>query len=256
MRRPPNSPAPPFMTQPDHGHFPTTQWTLVARIKSADPAVAAHALDELCAQYHYPLYCYLRRRGCGHHDSEDVLHDFLARLLRQRALERMEEARGRLRGYLSLSLGRHLHQWRLSEARREQPFSEVDSTLDFAAIEQRYRHERFTDADTPDRVFERKWALEIIRQVLGKLGERYGQRGRGPLFGALRPVLEGGGSLRGEDTRAMAISLGLTDEALRAALSRLLREFREEMRAEVRLTVEHPEDVPAELTYLLGLFQR
>ena len=244
------------MPSPDHGHFPTTQWTLVARIKSADPTVAAHALDELCAQYHYPLYCYLRRRGCEHHDSQDVLHDFLAGLLRQRALERIAEERGTLRGYLSLSLGRHLHQWRLSEARREQPFSEAETKLDFAAIEQRYRHERFTDADTPDRVFERKWALELLRQVLGKLGERYCQRGRGPVFGALRPVLEGGGSLRGEDTRAMAVSLGLTDEALRGALSRLLREFREEMRAEVRLTVEHSEEVPAELTYLLGLFQR
>lgn len=99
------------MPSPAPGHFPTTQWTLVARIKSADPTVAARALDELCAQYHYPLYCYLRRRGCGHHDSQDVLHDFLARLLRQRALERMEEARGRLRGYLSLSLPECAQQW-------------------------------------------------------------------------------------------------------------------------------------------------
>ena len=53
------------------GHFPETRWSLIARLKSADEATARRALDELCAQYHYPLYCYLRRRGCGHHDAED-----------------------------------------------------------------------------------------------------------------------------------------------------------------------------------------
>ena len=127
---------------------------------------------------------------------------------------------------------------------------------DFEAIADRYQRERFTDADTPDRVFERKWALELLRQVIEKLAVRYELRGRGALFAALRPVLEGGGTLYAEDTRAMASSLGLTDEALRGALSRLLREFREEMQAEVRLTVEDAAEVPDELTYLMGLFQR
>ncbi len=236
------------------GKFPTTHWTLIARIKSADEAVAARALDELCAQYHYPLYCYLRRRGCEHHDAQDVLHDFFAKLLRLRALERMEESRGRLRGYLAAALGRGLHDWRQSEARREQPAGAHG--LDFEAIEDRYQRERFKDSDTPDRVFERKWALELLRQVIDKLAVRYEQRGRSPLFAALRPVLEGGGSLRGGDTRTLATGLGMSDEALRGALSRLLGEFREEMQAEVRLTVEDAAEVPDELTYLQGLFRR
>jgi len=238
------------------GRFPTTHWTLIARLKSADEAEAAQALDELCAQYHYPLYCYLRRRGCAHHDAQDLLHDFLARLIRQRALERMEEARGRLRGYLSLSLGRHLHEWRQSEARRERPISHFDHTLDFAAIEHRYRHERFTDADTPDRVFERQWATELLRQAIETLAARYAQKGKAALFETLRPVLERGGCLSVGDSAPLAAQLGMSENALRVALHRLLHEFREEMQAAVRLTVEHAEEVPAELAYLLGLFQR
>jgi RNA polymerase sigma-70 factor (ECF subfamily) len=238
------------------GHFPTTHWTLVARIKSADVAVAAKALDELCAEYHYPLYCYLRRRGCEHHDAQDVLHDFLAGLLRQRALERMEEARGRLRGYLSLALGRHLSEWRRSEARRERPEVEFNRRLDFKAIADRYERERFSDVDTPGRIFERKWALELLRQAIEKIGADYERRGRGLLFAVLRPVLEGGGSLRGEDTRALATRAGLSDEALRAALARVLREFRETLNAAVALTVEEPAEVPDEMTYLMGLFER
>jgi RNA polymerase sigma-70 factor (ECF subfamily) len=238
------------------GAFPTTSWTLIRRIKSADAATAAAALDELCAQYHYPLYCYLRRRDCPHHDAQDVLHDFLARLCRVRAFERMDEAQGRLRGYLATALGRHLASWRKGEARREVPVRDFDRLLDFAGSAERYQREQFTDDDTPDRVFERKWALEIIRQAVADLAARYEARGRGALFAELRPVLESGGSLRGHDAPAIAARLGLSEAALRAALARLMRDYREVMQAAIRLTVEDAAGVDAELAYLISLFQR
>jgi RNA polymerase sigma-70 factor (ECF subfamily) len=243
------------MTSPaNDGQFPTTRWTLIARIKSADEAVAARALEEMCAQYHYPLYCYLRRRGCAHHDAQDVLHDFLALIFRRRDLERLEEARGRLRGYLCTALGRHFQQWRRSESRRVPTEPEFERGLDFDSIEARYQRERFTDADTPDRVFERQWALEILRQVIAALGVRYEERGRGRIYAVLRPVLEAGGSLRGYDNPALAAAAGVSEDALRAALVRLLREFRDALQAEVRTTVESAEELPAELAYLTALF--
>jgi DNA-directed RNA polymerase specialized sigma24 family protein len=243
------------MPTPARSNFPTTRWTLVARIKSADAAVARGALDEMCARYHYPLYCYLRRRACEHHDAQDVLHDFLAAILRQRAFERLEEARGRLRGYLATALGRYLNQWREDEARRSRNTQAFEAALDFVAIEARYQRERFSDTDTPDRVFERKWALELLRQVMDKIGAEYERRGKGALFAALRPALESGGSLRGADTPALATRLGMSEASLRTAMARLLDDFRETLRSEVRLTVEHSEEVADELNYLLGLFQ-
>ena len=238
------------------GQFPATHWTLIARVRSADADVATAALDELCAQYHYPLYCYLRRHGCAHHDAQDVLHDFLSRLCRVRAFDRLEEARGRLRGYLSTALGRHLHEWRTSELRREAAIPGPGFAIDFEASADRYQREHFTDADTPDRVFERKWALELLRQAIDTLAIRYEARGRGATFAVLRPVLEAGGSLRGEDTPELAARLGLSEDALRAALARLLRDFREVMQAAVRLTVEDAAEVDWELVYLMSLFQR
>jgi DNA-directed RNA polymerase specialized sigma24 family protein len=245
------------MSQPaGEGRFPTTHWTLIARIKSDDEAVAATAIEELCAQYHYPLYCYLRRRGCEHHDAQDVLHDFLVGIFRQRTLARLDEVKGRLRGYLATSIGRHLQGWKRSEARRTAPAAEFDAALDFEAIEDRYQHEQFDPNDTPDRVFERKWTLELLRQVMDKVGATYERRRKSALFAALRPVLESGGSLRGEDTPALAAQLGMSEGALRVAMNRLLDEFRDSLRAEVRLTVEHADEVPDELTYLLGLFRR
>lgn len=67
--------------------FPTTEWTLISRLKSEDGATSARALDDLCRQYHYPLYCLIRSRGLAHHDAEDALHDFLAKLLRLESLQ-------------------------------------------------------------------------------------------------------------------------------------------------------------------------
>ena len=244
------------MTSQGDGRFPSTHWTLIARIKSTDETEVAKALDEVCTQYHYPLYCYLRRRGCNHHDAQDVLHDFLARLLRHRALERVEEDRGRLRGYLSLAINRHLQTWQQSAAQRTERMAAGSLPIDFKAIEDRYHREKFAAADTPDLIFERKWATEMLQHVIAKLGEIYQKKGRPELFATLRPVLESGGSLRGDDSTALAARAGLSEAALRTALSRLLREFREILRAEVRLTVENADEIPDELSYLMGLFQR
>jgi RNA polymerase sigma factor (sigma-70 family) len=244
------------MTPAGDGQFPTTKWTLIARLKSGDEAEAARALDEICAQYHYPLYCYLRRRNCGHHDAQDVLHDFLARLLQHRALERADEELGRLRGYLATALGRHLQRWRESAARQPDSAQKAGGMLDFQAIEERYQHERFADSDSPDRIFERQWAIELLHRAIAKLADRYEKKGKTSLFTALRPVLERGGSLRGEDSPALAAQLGLSPTALRVALSRSLDELAELIQAEVRLTVEDPKEVPDELAYLMRLFRQ
>jgi len=205
------------MIHQNDGQFPSTHWTLVARIKSPDEAVVAKALDEICTQYHYPLYCYLRRRGCDHHDAEDVLHDFLARLLRQQVLERLDESKGRLRGYLALAMGRHLQRWQQTKAKRREIIPAFATVLDFAAIENRYQFDSFPDGETPDRIFERKWATEMLHHVIGKLEEHHRVKGKAVLFAALLPVLESGGSLRGEDIPALSASVGLSERALRTA---------------------------------------
>ena len=239
---------------PEDGRFPSTSWTLIARIKSGDEREAARALDEICAQYHYPLYCYLRRRGCDHHDAQDVLHDFLAKLLRQQALERLDESRGRLRGYLALAIGRHLQRWQKNRDKGSSSNEFAVSLLDFAAMEERYLSESFSHGETPDRIFERKWATEMLHHVVGKLERLYQSKGKSTVFAALRPILESGGSLRGEDLAGLSSQTGISEPAVRTAMSRLLGEFREALRDEVRTTVERSDEVPDEIAYLMGLF--
>ncbi|MEQ1932816.1 MAG: sigma-70 family RNA polymerase sigma factor, partial [Fimbriimonadaceae bacterium] len=104
------------MPDPDDGRFPVTQWSLFSRIRGGDERDAQRALNELCSQYHYPLYCYIRRRGLEHHDAQDALHDFLAKLLRNDSLKELREVDGKLRGFLGKALQRFLHNWHRDHA--------------------------------------------------------------------------------------------------------------------------------------------
>lgn len=231
---------------PGDGQFPATRWSLIARIKSGDEGAARQAIEELCAQYHYPLYCYLRRRELAHHDAEDVLHDFLAKLLRLGSLGDADAQKGRLRAFLCTALQRFLLNWHASRAARERFV-----TLNTADAEQRYEREIFRDGETPEHVFDRKWAQALLTRVLDRLGDRYATRGKAHLFATLRPVVLEGGSLRGHDPAALAAALGTNEVALRKTLSRLMADYREVLRAEVEQTAD---DADAELAHLRRIF--
>jgi RNA polymerase sigma-70 factor (ECF subfamily) len=241
------------MQQDGGGKFPTTQWTLIARLKSDDAAVQHRALDDLCTQYHYPLYCCIRHRGLAHHDAQDALHDFLASLLRRGTFAKAERTEGHLRTFLSHALRQFLINWHRDRPHRACEIS-TDAEASLAETDARYMKERFRDDDTPERVFERKWAQELLHRVLQRLGEDCAARKKGALFAKLGPVLRRGGSLRGEDATALAADLGMTESALRMAHSRLLTEYAEKLRDEVRQTVTEESEVPEELAHLRTIF--
>ena len=242
-------------TDEGNGHFPATHWTLVQRLRSGDSAVVRRALDELCAQYHYPLYCYLRRRGLDYEDAEDALHDFLAKLLRLDAFAQADAAKGRLRSFLATMLQRFLINWRRDHAERYQETS-LDTLPRTDEAEERYQQEQFTEHDSPEIIFDRKWGHELLVRVLHRLGESYAQKGKAALFKTLEPILQAGGSLRGQDPAALAAGLSITEGALRVALTRLLRDYRTILDEEVLQTVGSREEVEAEIAHLLQIFRR
>src|SRR5437773_972735 len=104
---------------PADGQFPPTRWSLIARLKGGDEVAARGALEELCAAYHYPLYCYIRRRGLAQHDAEDALHDFFAKLLRLDAFADADAGKGRLRTFLATGLQRFLINWHRDQPHRD-----------------------------------------------------------------------------------------------------------------------------------------
>ena len=246
---------PPTIITPGDGKLPTTHWTLVARLHSSDPQQVRRALDDLCAQYHYPLYCYIRRRGLDHHDAQDALHDFLAKLLRNDSFGAADSEKGRLRTFLLTALQRFLINWRRGQRHREHELS-IDAEAALVSDEDRYRKETFTDDDSPDRVFERQWAREMLARVMQTLRERYASKDKAALFAALSPVLLAGGSLVGHDTDAIAASLGMKPATLRMALMRLLDDFRDALKSEIAQTIHDPEEIKEEFRQLASVFGR
>ncbi len=241
------------MSEVRNAQFPTTHWSIFSRLRSEDAAVSRRALNDLLSQYRYTLYAYIRRRGVSHHDAEDALHDFLVRLLDAHSLDGANPTRGRLRGFLCTALGRFMSNWRRDEARREK-FAQQLPGADEESEEARYAKEQFSQADTPQQVFERKWGHALMMRVMEQLKLQCESLGKGALFSELAPVLLAGGSLRGHDSMAMASRLGMSEGALRVALSRLLRDFRTVLEAEVLQTVESPDDVHDEIAYLATVF--
>ena len=236
------------MSERADGSFPATHWTLIARLRNPDETVARTALDELCAQYHYPLYCYIRHRGLAHHDAQDALQDFFAKLLRLETFAAADAQKGRLRTYLATALQRFLINWRRDH------FEPVRAPEVLDANGERYRQEQFTDDETPERVFERQWGHELLARVLRRLREEYAGKGRSAVFETLRPILLAGATLRGEDTPRLAATLGLNPVALRKAFSRLLGDYRDILEGEVFLTVASRSEVEDEIDYLFRVF--
>jgi len=225
----------------------------VERLKNTDADVSTRALSDLCRQYHYPLYCLIRARGLAHHDAEDALHDFFVKLLRLESLQGVEQEKGRLRTFLAKSAERSLISRYHRESRREKRELSAEAlSLSFDAdLADRYASEAAGDLP-PDKLFDRKWCEQLLRQVLHHLGESYAERGKKAFFNTLRPVLLSGGSLRGHDPASLAAALGMSEPALRTALVRLLRDYRQVLEHEVRQTVDSKEAVEAEIAELMA----
>lgn len=237
------------------GKFPTTEWTLVARLQNPDTDVSTRALDELCAVYHFPLYCFIRCRGLNHHDAEDALHDFLAKLLRLGAFEDLASEKGRLRTFLAKSLQRFLinrHHRNSNRAAREVAI-EADHFAFDPNLARRYERAILSPNESPDLIFDRQWCAQLLQHVLDRLAERYQENGKAGVFKVLKPVLLSGGSLRDHDSNELAAQISMTPGALRVALLRLLRDYRQLLVEEVRQTVASKDGVDAELAELSRL---
>lgn len=233
--------------------FPTTHWSLISRFKSSDAAEAQNAVTEVFTTYRYPLYGYLRATGLQHEDAEDVLQGFFEKMLRNDALIQADRERGRLRTFLLTALMRFKINFQRGEQRRHR---RVQAQGDlWEEDEARYRQDAHATHDTPERYYDRRWAMQLIERVRQSLRADFVKRGKEALHEALAPLLSSG-QPETETFAATAARLGVTENALRVSLSRMRADFREILRREVQRTLEVGEDVKEEIRHLLGLFER
>jgi RNA polymerase sigma factor (sigma-70 family) len=229
--------------------FDTTRWSMVLAVGDGDTVLSREALAELCRRYWMPLYTYVRRRGHGVEEAEDLVQEFFARLLASNSIERAEPERGKFRTYLLSCLDHFLaNEWDKAHAQKrgggQTPFS-----LDFSGAESRLIFEP-ADPHAPDTLYEKQWALSLIDQVLARLHDEACVAGTSDSFEHLKVFLTAGtGNISYED---LAVALGRTEGAARTAVYRLRRRYREALREEVSQTVENEEDIDGEIRYLMG----
>ena len=235
------------------GGFVTTDWSAVLQAGQSPSPLVAGALEKLCRTYWPPLYSYVRRKGLSPHDAEDLTQEFFGRLLRLNSLSRVGREKGRFRTFLLASVNHFLSdEWDRARAQKRgggqrlQFFDETNAEEQFQAEGQ--------PAASPERQFDRRWALTVLNGALNQLSAEQTQAGKAAQFAALKNFLSAEAAAGEYD--ALAASLNLTPGAIAVAVHRLRQRYGELVRAEVANTVANPADVDAELDYLCELVAR
>ncbi|MGV3531604.1 MAG: RNA polymerase sigma factor [Chthoniobacteraceae bacterium] len=198
--------------------------------------------------YWYPLYTFLRRSGHSPHDAEDLTQAFLSDLIERSALVSVDPVKGRFRSFLIASLKNFLSHERERARALKRGGGVPLVELDALAAEERYAMEP-SHALTPDRLFDRRWALTVLERALARVRSDYEDRGASDVFALLSPLLTGGGTAPYAELGAQ---LGMTEGAVKVAAHRLRQQYRDALRNEVAETVTGPTEVSAELRDLLA----
>ncbi|MBM3758186.1 MAG: sigma-70 family RNA polymerase sigma factor [Acidobacteria bacterium] len=233
---------------PGGSRFPTTRWTLVVAAGDPRPAEARSALIALCENYWYPLYAYLRRRGYAADQAQDLTQEFFVRVLEGKYLNRADRERGRFRSFLLTSLKSFVADERDRQQAHKRGGGAVVS-LELSSGEARYQCEPAHD-ETPERIFERRWALSVLDRVVEKLREQFVRHGRPEHFERLKVFLLGRSDAPYEE---LARELHTSEGALKVAIQRLRKRYRELFRKEIADTVTDPAEVESELRFLAAV---
>jgi RNA polymerase sigma-70 factor (ECF subfamily) len=234
-------------SEPRGDVFVTTRWTVVLSAGHKSSPQSDRALGELCQTYWYPLYAFVRRKGHSKEDAEDLTQAFFARFLEKNYLEGLSAERGKFRAFLLASLKHFLaNEWDKSQ-RQKRGGGAQHLSLDWRSADERF-HLDPPDPSSPDRTFDREWALTLLEHVITRLREECARDGKLQLFDQAKGYL-----MVGEQAipySDAAKSLGLEEGAMRVAVHRLRKRYRELLRDEIAHTLHDPAQVAEELRSL------
>jgi len=211
-------------------------------------AASAPALEKLCRAYWYPLYAFVRRRGADPQEAEDLTQEFFSHLFECNALKHLDEEKGKFRSFLLSALSNFLiNEWDKRCAQKRGGKCEIIS-WDQLNAEARYSHEPAHHL-TPDRLFERRWAIVLLDHALQRLDSEYAAAGKQQVYDALRDALTAETSAGFYSQKAA--ELRMPEGSVRVALHRLRRRFGELLRSEIAYTVADAGEIEDEIRHLL-----
>jgi RNA polymerase sigma-70 factor (ECF subfamily) len=231
------------------GQCPPTLWDQISLAGKSSSPEQEEALARFCEAYRYPLYAFARRSGQSLEEAEDLTQGFFLHLLEDRVLSKVKRNGGRFRSFLLTSFTNYCRNVWAGKAAGKRGGGQRLISLDDTA-EVRYAQEP-TDHLTPETLYDLGWALLVQEQAFARLLEEYRKAGNERLFSCVQGFLPGA-------TEAISYAqasekLGMTDEALRMAVSRLRRKFGQLLREEIAVPGTPREEIDEELRYLMAL---
>jgi RNA polymerase sigma-70 factor (ECF subfamily) len=232
------------------GVFATTHWSVVLAAKRGDSTAASAALESLCGTYWFPLYAHVRRVGHDPESARDLTQTFFADLLGRDFLRNVAPEKGRFRSFLLACLNHFLADERDRAQTAKRGGGQSPISLDVDLAERRYRDEP-VDELTPQIAYERRWATTLLARAQTRLAAEYATAGKTDLLQRLEEFPLGE---RGESSfRDSAVRLGMSEGALKSAVHRMRRRYRELVREEVAHTVNDPAEIEAEIRHLIAV---
>jgi RNA polymerase sigma factor (sigma-70 family) len=231
--------------------FATTHWSVVLTAQGSSPG-ADEALEKLCRTYWRPLYAFVRRQGHGVEEAQDLTQGFFERILERRDLNVVRQEKGRLRSYLLVSLKHFLanehHRANAAKRGEGRPLIPLDELRE---------HERaeivHVDLASADKIYERRWALTVLDQVLARLTDEDRASDKVMLFDRLKELLADEPGRRSQAD--IARELGMTENAVKQAFHRFRERYRRLLRDEIAHTVAVPGDIEDELRHLIAVLR-
>ena len=230
--------------------FATTRWTLVIAAAGDVSTGSREALAELCERYWTPLYAYARRHGYDVPQAQDLTQAFFARLLEKGDLRAADPSRGKFRSFLISSFKHFVSNVRDHDRALKRGGGQPHLQLEFDTAEARYQAEPAASTLTPEELFERQWAVQLVERVRAQLAAERERAGAGEQFARLAGFLNGDPEPGGYEE--LARDTGTTEGALRVTVHRLRRRFRELLRAEIAATVSDDSEIEGEIRHLIS----
>jgi RNA polymerase sigma factor (sigma-70 family) len=229
--------------------FTTTHWSVVLEAQGESPA-AREALEKLCRTYWRPIFAFVRRQGVPLEDAEDLTQGFFALLLERQDLSTVRKEKGRLRSYLLASVKNFL----VDEQRRAMAAKHGKGQWLIPLEDLRDSHRLDVDRSdrlTPDQIYDRRWALTVLEQVLARLREEYRSTGNLRFFEQMKKMLM---DEPGRPSQAdIASEFEMTENAVKQAYHRFRQRYQLLLREEIANTVAIPSDIEDELRHLIAV---
>jgi len=230
--------------------FATTHWSIVVSAGVGGSPEAGRALATLCENYWFPLYAFVRRAGYSAEDAQDLTQEFFARLLAKNFLAVADRQRGRFRSFLLGAMKHFLAKEKRRQGAQKRGGHRTVLSLDFCSGEDRYSLIEPVDNLTPERVYEKRWALALLDLVLNRLREEFRAEGKLEWFDRLKQSLAGGTAKPAY--LEVAEELGMSEGAVKVAVHRLRRRYRNLLKEEIARTIVDPQSLEDEMRELLA----